>query len=323
MPRLRRSGGDDKLSPTFTADRMHAKHYTAQALRIVAPFAPGGATDLITRIVAAELEHRLHVTIAIANEPGAGGTRGAAIAARAAPDGHTLVMGTSSTHGICASVFSNVPYDFARDFDPVALIAFTPNVLVVSARSGIGCVADLVAQARARPGALTFGSAGFGQTIHLCGALFAASAGIEIVHAARGGSAVALAELAAGDITFMFDNILSALPHIRSGKLRALAVTTAQRCSQLPDVPALVEAGVADYDLTVWIGLLAPAATPAAVVNLLNHEINAILAAPTVRARLERMGARVAARTPESFAQTIGHEAQKWADAVRRAGIRG
>lgn len=302
--------------------QLNVNRYPLRPLRIVAPFARGGATDLVTRLIAGELERRLGASIAVDNQPGAGGTRGAASVAQAESDGYTLVMGTSSTHGICASVFRDVPYDFAADFEPVALVAFAPNVLVVSADSGIISVADVIAQARARPGTLTFGSAGFGQTIHLCGELFKTAAGIDMVHAPRSGSAAALAELAAGGITLMFDNILSALPHIRSGKLRALAVTTAERCSQLPDIPTLAENGIADYDLTVWIGLLAPAATPAAVVMLLNAGINAILATPEIQAQLQRMGAQITAGSPQAFARMIAAEAQKWARVVERTRIR-
>lgn len=301
---------------------LHTNHYPPRRLRIVAPFAQGGATDLVTRLVAGELERRLGASIAIENQPGDGGSRGAAVVARALADGNTLVMGTSSTHGICASVFREVPYDFVLDFAPVALIARAPNVLVVAAQSGIISVDELIALARARPNMLTFGSAGVGQTIHLCGELFKIAAGIDLVHAPRGGSAVALSELAAGGITLMFDNILSALPRIRSGELRALAVSTAQRCRQLPDVPALAETGIADYDLTAWIGLLAPAATPVAVVDRLNVEINGILSTPGIRSELERMGAQITPVSPQHFARMIDTEARKWADVVRRTGIR-
>jgi tripartite-type tricarboxylate transporter receptor subunit TctC len=296
--------------------------YQWQALHVVAPFAQDGATDLVTRLVATELGRRLGVAVTVDNQPGDGGTRGAARVARSRPDGHTLVMGTSSTHGICASVFRDVPYDFARDFAPVALVARAPNVLVVGAHSGIATVAELIAMARARPDALTFGSAGFGQTIHLCGELFKAAAAVELVHAPRGGSAQALAELAAGGITLMFDSLLSALPYIRRGALRALAVTSASRAAQLPDIPTLAESGVAGYDVTVWIGLLAPAAAPAPVVARLNAEVNAVLATPAIREQMEAMGAQVAPGSPQDFAHLIGIEAHKWADIVMRTGVK-
>ncbi len=295
--------------------------FSAQRLRLVAPFAAGGATDLVTRLVGDALARRLGADIAIENHPGHGGTRGAALVACAAPDGRTLVMGTVSTHGIGTSVFSDVPYDYVADFAPVALIALAPNVLVVGAHSGIDSVDTLIACARAAPGALKFGSAGYGQTIHVCGELFKCAAHIDVVHAPRPGSAIALEELAAGELALMFDNVLSALPYIRSGKLRALAVTSAERCTQLPDVPSLQQAGIADFDLTVWLGLLAPANTPAATIALLNAEVNAVLSTPGIHAALTRLGAQVSAVTPDEFTQLIAAAARRWGNAALRAGI--
>jgi tripartite-type tricarboxylate transporter receptor subunit TctC len=287
-----------------------------ETIHIVAPFARGGATDLATRIYADALAARLDVKVEVTNEPGDGGTRGAARVARAAPDGRTLVMGTSSTHGICSAVFSSVPYDWRRDFAPIAPLVVAPDVLVVPSASGIRSVADLIAAAHAQPGRLTFGSAGYGQTIHLCGELFRARAGIDIVHAPRTGSAAALEELAAGRLTMMFDNILSALPYVRSGALRALAVTSAQRLPLLSQVPTMVEAGIADYDLTVWIGLLARAATAESMLERLEQATRDVLATPDVRSRLEAMGAHVLLQSRAEFAVFIEDEARKWARAV-------
>ena len=288
-------------------------------IHIVAPFARGGATDLVTRLYADALAKRLGVAVEITNEPGDGGTKGAARVARAAPDGRMLVMGSSSTHGICSAVFSNLPYDWRRDFAPIAPLVLAPNVLVVSSASGIRSVGDLIARARTEPGKLTFGSAGYGQTIHLCGELFRALAGIDIVHAPRIGSAVALEELAAGGVTLMFDSILSALPYIRSGALRALAVTTARRLPQLPDVPSMSEAGVPGYDVNVWIGLFARAGTPPAEVERLAAATRYILREPDIRERLEAMGAEVPEQTSAEFAQFISNEADKWSNVVERS----
>lgn len=292
-------------------------------LLIVAPFAPGGATDLITRIYAEALGKRLGVPVAIENEPGDGGTRGAVRVARAKADGRTLLMGSSSTHGICSAVFPTVPYDWAADFKPIAPLVVAPNVLVVSSASGIDSVADLVARARAKPGTLTFGSAGFGQTIHLCGELFRTAARVDIVHAPRVGSAVALEELADGRLDLMFDNILSALPYIRSGRLRALAVTSAVRCPQLADVPTMIEAGVADYDLTVWIGVLVRSGTPQLTCERLEQATRDVLDEPAVRRRLEEMGAQRSAEAAAAFAPFMAAEARKWARAVERTGVKG
>lgn len=291
-------------------------------MHIVAPFARGGATDLVTRIYADALGHLLNIPIDITNEPGDGGMRGASRVARAPADGGTVVMGTSSTHGICSAVFRNAPYDWARDFAPVAPLVMAPGVLVVPAASGIDSVADLIAKARAHPGTLTFGSAGFGQTIHLSGELFRTAADIEIVHAPRVGSAVALEELAQGRLTLMFDNVLSALPYIRVGRLRALAVTGARRATQLPDVPTMIECGIADYDLAVWIGVLAPAGTPEAAVERLERATHEALGMPDVRRRLEGMGAEVLQQSRAEFARFIAAEAGKWRRVVERTGVR-
>ena len=293
-----------------------------EKLLLVAPFARGGATDLVTRIYADALAKRERFQIEIRNEPGRGGTRAAARVAQAKPDGRTLVMGTSSTHGICSAVFERVPYDWQEDFAPVALLVVAPNVLVVPAQSGITSVAELVERARAKPGKLTFASAGFGQTIHLCGELYKALGGIDILHAPRIGSAAALEELADGRLDLMFDSILSALPYIRSGKLRALALTSAQRSAQLPDVPTMIESGVADYDLTVWIGVLAPHGTPEEALARLERATHDVLALADVRERLENMGAKVLQQSRAEFEQFMKAEAAKWSTAVQRTGVR-
>lgn len=301
---------------------MSTVEQTSPVLRIVAPFARGGATDLITRLLAEQLQNRLGKPVAVDNQPGAGGTLGATRVAHGPADGSTLVMGTSSTHGICSAVFRTLPYDPVADFVPVAPVAFAPNVLVVSAASACRSVADLAAQARARPGMLTYGSAGFGQTIHLCGELFKSAAGIDIVHAPRAGSAVALEELAAGRLTLMFDSLLSALPYIRSGRLRALGLTSSTRSRALPDVPTLSEAGFPDYDLTIWIGLLAPAATPKPEIERLRRATHAALAAPALRESFEAIGAVPGHASPLPFDQLISEEARKWAQVVERTGVR-
>jgi tripartite-type tricarboxylate transporter receptor subunit TctC len=292
-----------------------------KAVRFIAPFARGGATDLVARLYADALADALGLAVTIDNEPGAGGTLGAARVARAAPDGGTLLMGTSSTHGIAAAVFGDMPYDWAHDFTPIAPLVLAPNVLVVPALRAIDSVADLVSAARDDPGALAFGSAGFGQTIHLCAELFKAITGIDITHAPRPGSAVALEELARGELDLMFDNVLSALPYIRSGKLRALAVTGASRCAQLPEVPTMVESGVPEYDLTVWIGVLGPAGLPEAVTKRLAEATQAVLEHPVLYDRLTDMGAEPLIGSPAAFTQLMASEAQKWARAVARSGV--
>ncbi len=243
--------------------------WPSKPVRIVVPFAAGGTTDLLARALAPELQRAFGQPFVIDNKPGAGGNNGATEVARAAPDGHTLLMGTVGTHAINAALYPKMPFDHVKDFAPITLVAGVPNVLVVSLptaeKYGIQTVADLIKVARSNPGKLNMASSGNGTSIHLAGELFKSMTGTFMLHIPYRGSGPALIDLIGGNMDLMFDNLPSALPHIKSGKLKALAVTSATRSAALPDVPTIAEAGgpaLKGYDASSWFGLLAPAGTP-------------------------------------------------------------
>jgi tripartite-type tricarboxylate transporter receptor subunit TctC len=314
--------------PTLTLSQS-AVSWPARSVRIVVPFPPGGTTDILARALAPELQRAFGQPFMIDNRAGAGGNTGAAEVAKAAPDGYTLVMGTVGTHAINPSLYPKMPYDHVRDFVPVTLVAGVPNVLVVNPALaqtyGIASVADLVRVARANPGKLNFASSGNGTSIHLSGELFKRMTGTYMVHLPYRGSGPALIDLMAGSVDLMFDNLPSALPHIKAGKLKALAVTSATRSGALPDVPTVEEAGGAalkGYEASSWFGLLAPAGTPTDIVNRLQAESAKALATPVMKERLLSQGALPSGITSAEFARLIADETAKWAQVVKASGAK-
>jgi tripartite-type tricarboxylate transporter receptor subunit TctC len=298
-------------------------------VRIVVPFAPGGTTDLLARAVAPELSKALGQSFVVENRAGAGGNLGAEAVAKAAPDGYTLLMGTVGTHGINKSLYPALPYDPQRDFAPITLVAGVPNVVVMNADKAkalnINSVGDLAQYARRNPGKLNMASSGNGTSIHLAGELFKSMTGSYMVHLPYRGSGPALLDLIGGATDVMFDNLPSAMPHIKSGKLKAFAVTSAQRSAALPDVPTVEQAGGAalkGYEASSWFGLLAPAGTPADVVNRLQQETAKALNSPAVRERLLANGAIPSGNSPQEFAKLIEAEIKKWAVVVKASGAR-
>ena len=303
--------------------------WPSRAVRIVVPFAAGGTTDILARALAPELQRAFGQPFIVDNKPGAGGNTGAAEVAKAANDGHTLLMGTVGTHAINASLYAKMPYDPVRDFVPVTLVAGVPNVLVVNPanaqRYGIGSVADLIKVARANPGKLNVASSGNGTSIHLAAELFKSMTGTFMLHLPYGGSGPALIDLIAGNTDLMFDNLPSSLPHIRSGRLKALAVTSAVRSTALPDVPTVEEAGGAalkGFEASSWFGLLAPAGTPMDIVNRVQAETAKALATPAMRERLQSQGAIPSGNTSAEFARHIAAETAKWAKVVKASGAK-
>jgi tripartite-type tricarboxylate transporter receptor subunit TctC len=297
-------------------------------LRIVVPFAPGGTTDLLARAMAPELQQRLGQPVVVDNKPGAGGNIGAAEVAKAT-DGHTLLMGTVGTHAINAALYPKLPYDPLKDFAPITLVAAVPNVLVLNpanaARYGIHSVPDLIRVARANPGKLNMASSGNGTSIHLAGELFKAMTGSYMLHFPYRGSAPALLDLTAGNVDLMFDNLPSALPQIKAGKLLALAVTSAQRSPAVPDLPTVAEAGgpqLKGYEASSWFGLLAPVHQPAEQVARLQREAAAALNTPLLRERLASQGAVAGGGTSAEFAALIAAETAKWARVVKVSGAK-
>ena len=296
-------------------------------VRVVVPFAPGGTTDILARALAPELGKAFGQTFVIDNKAGAGGNLGADLVAKAAPDGYTLLMGTVGTQSINPALFPKMPYDAVKDFAPITLVAGVPNVLVMNpakaAAAKITDVRSLITYARANPGRLNMASSGNGTSIHLSGELFKSMTGTYMVHIPYRGSGPALLDLIGGQMDLMFDNLPSALPHIKSGKLVALAVTSGQRSAALPDVPTVAEAGpVKGFEASSWFGLLAPAGTPPEIVNRIQQETAKALASPELKERLLAQGALPGGMAPAEFSRFIAAEAKKWAAVVKASGAK-
>ena len=296
-------------------------------IRIVVPFAPGGTTDILARTLAPELTKALGQPVVVENRGGAGGNIGAEVVAKSPGDGYTLLMGTVGTHGINKSLYSKLPYDPQKDFAPITLVAGVPNVMVMNTKRaqelGITSVADFVKHAKANPGRLNMASSGNGTSIHLAGELFKARNGIFMTHIPYRGSGPAMTDMLAGAMDVMFDNLPSAMPHIKAGNLTAFAVTSSVRSDALPDVPTMAEAGkLPGFEASSWFGLLAPAGTPADIVKRLQQETAKALALPAVKERLLAQGAIPGGNTPEQFTAMIDAEIKKWAPVVKASGAK-
>ena len=299
-----------------------ADPFPSKPVRIVVPFAAGGAIDIIVRTSGQQLSKEIGQAVIIDNRPGAGGNIGAEIVAKSAADGYTLVAGTSATHGVNPTLYAKLPFDARRDFAPVAHIAGVPNVLVVTPASGIRTLEDLIKQARANPGKLSFGSAGSGTSLHLAGELLRGEARIDLLHVPYKGAAPANTDLLGGQITMMFSTVPVALPLIRSGKLLALAVTAKNRHFALPDVPTFGELGYPSVESETWTGLFAPAATPREVVNMLAQAMERALRDKAVVELLRQQGADPQFMGPEAFGRYVESEISRWSAVVRAAGIK-
>lgn len=307
---------------------LHAQGaWPVKPVRIVVPFAPGGTTDLLARAIAPELSKAFGQQFVVENKGGAGGNIGAELVSKAAPDGYTLLMGTVGTHGINKALYARLPYDPQKDFAPVTLVAGVPNVMVVNtekaAQRNIQNVADFIRYARANPGKLNMASSGNGTSIHLSGELFKSQAGVFMTHFPYTGSGPALLAMLSGDMDVMFDNLPSSMPHIKSGKLKALAVTSSQRSAALTDVPTVEQAGnLKGFEASSWFGLLAPAGTPADIVNRIQQETAKALNLPAVKERLLSQGAIPSGNTPAEFSRFIDAEIKKWAPVVKNSGAK-
>jgi tripartite-type tricarboxylate transporter receptor subunit TctC len=304
-----------------------AQAWPSKPVRIVVPFAPGGTTDILARVLAPELSKVLGQSFVVDNRAGAGGNIGAEMVAKSPADGYTLLMGTVGTHGINKSLYAKLPYDPQKEFAPITLVAGVPNVMVMNTKRaqslGINSVADFVKYAKANPGKLNMASSGNGTSIHLAGELFKSRTGIFMTHIPYRGSGPAMADMLAGSVDVMFDNLPSAMPHIQSGALKAFAVTSAVRSAALPDVPTVAEAGnLPGFEASSWFGLLAPAGTPPDVVSRLQQESAKALGLPAVKERLLAQGAIPSGNTPQEFTKLIGDEIVKWAAVVKASGAR-
>src|SRR5450759_4901260 len=288
-----------------------AQGYPARTIRLVVPSSPGGGTDITGRILAQKLSEQLGQQVVVDNRAGAGTTIGNDIVAKSAPDGYTLLMGIS-TLAINPSMYAKLPYDALRDFAPISQAVAVPNILTVHTSVPAKPVKEFIALAKAKPGSITFGSAGLGTSPHLSGELFKTMARIDMVHVPFKGSGQSVISLLAGEIGANFPSIPTAIPYIKAGKLRALGVTTVKRTQALPDVPSIAEAGLPGYEATQWFGVLAPAATPRAIIDRLYQEVSRALRTPDVKGHLSAEGAEVVASTPEEFAGYIKSETEKW-----------
>jgi tripartite-type tricarboxylate transporter receptor subunit TctC len=297
-----------------------AQEWPAKPITLVVPFAAGGTTDLVARPLAQNLGARLGQSVVVDNRAGAGGTIGAAAAAKAAPDGYTLFFATIA-HTIAPGMYRNLSYDFVRDFDPITVVAEVPNVLIVHPSMPATTSAELVAYAKAHPGKVNFGSAGPGSVEHLSGELYRSMAGIDIVHVPYKGGAPMMTDLIAGHIEMAIETSGSALQHIRGGAVRALAVSTREPSPFFPGVPPLDAAGLPGYDVTAWYGVLVPKGTPAAVESKLYQAVSEILKSPDMIARLAALGAVPGGEPPEKFAAFIAAETARWTKVVKEAGV--
>ena len=297
------------------------ERFPSKPVRIVVPFAPGGSTDIVARYLAERLTTALGQSVVVDNRPGAGGNIGAESVARAARDGHTLLMATTGVMAINQSLYKNMGYDPAQDLEPVSYVASITNVLAVPIDLPAANVQELIALARAQPGKLSFASSGAGSSTHLSSELFKSMAGIDVLHVPYKGSSQALTDLMAGRVSMIIDNMPSALPFIKAGRLRALGVSGSKRSPALPELPTIAEAGLRGYESLSWSGIAAPTGTPKEVITRLNREISAVLAQPDMRQKLADTGAEAVGGAPEIFAEHIRAEREKWSRLIKERGI--
>ncbi len=301
--------------------------WPSKPVKIVVPFAPGGTTDILARAVAPELSKAFGQTFFVENKAGAGGNLGADVVAKSPADGYTLLMGTVGTHGINKALYDKMPFDPVKDFAPITLVAAVPNVMIMNtekARSmGINNVMDFIKYAKAHPAQLNMASSGNGTSIHLAGELFKSMSGTFMLHFPYRGSSPALLDMLAGNMDVMFDNLPSSMQHIKSGKLKALAVTSSQRSAALPDVPTIEEAAkLKGFEASSWFGLLAPAGTPNDVVLRIQQETAKALNTPAIKEKMLAQGAIPSGNTPQEFAKLIDSEIRKWAQVVKASGAK-
>jgi tripartite-type tricarboxylate transporter receptor subunit TctC len=301
---------------------VHAQAWPSKPIRYVVPFPPGGSTDTLARLLQADLSKALGVSVVIDHKPGAGGGVGSDIVAKSPPDGYTILGGTVSTHAINATLYKTLPYDPIKDFAAVTQLVSMPNVMVVTDKLPAANGQEFMQLAKAKKQALACASAGNGTSQHLSCEMLNQMAGTDILHVPFKGGAPAITAVIAGDVQIMLDNAITAVPQVKSGKVRALAVTTAKRSPALPDVPTIAELGVPGFEVNAWQGVFVPAGTPKEIVDRLNKEIRAILNKPEVRERILATATEPAGNTPEEFAAYVKTEVVKWADVVKKSGAR-
>jgi len=308
------------LACALAAGLAHAQDYPSKPVKLILPFPPGGPTDILGRLIADNLSPRLGQPVITENRGGAGGNVGAEAAARSAPDGYTMVLVAPSL-AISPTLYAKLNYDPVKDFAPVTLVATVPNVIVTQPSMG-PALQDFIGSVKEKPGQFNFGSGGAGTSNHLAGELFNLLAGTKLVHVPYKGVNLAMQDVLAGPIHMVVIGVPAAAPHVRSGRLRALAVIAPQRLAALPDVPTIAEAGLPGFEVTTWYGILVPASTPRPVVARLNAELVKAMHSPEVKERLAGLGTDAVTSTPEEFSAYIKREIDKWGDVIRKAGLK-
>ncbi|HYF18945.1 MAG TPA: tripartite tricarboxylate transporter substrate binding protein [Ramlibacter sp.] len=316
-----------RLALLASAAAVHPLHALAQAfpqqtIRFISPWPAGGSNDTFSRLIGARIAKSLGQPVVVENRPGATGTLGVAQVARAPADGYTIVMGSSPTHATAAAIYPTLTYDPVRDFAPITMVGVVSNVLAVHPSVPARTVKELIDLARRSPGQLSFASAGNGSSQHLSGEMFKVMTGVDMLHVPYKGAAPAIADMLAGHVRLGFHNMPDVIPHLKTGGLRAIAVTAAKRAAALPDVPTIAESGVPDYQAEVWFGVFAPAGTPRPVVDRLHAEISAALTDPEIRGKLEALGNEVSGIGPDAFAAYVRSEVTRWAAIVAKAGVK-
>jgi tripartite-type tricarboxylate transporter receptor subunit TctC len=304
------------------ASQAQAQPYPSKPIRFVVPYPAGGPVDTVARLLAQKVAESVKQPVIVDNKPGAGGNIGADAVAKASPDGYTILMGAVATHAINPTLYPAIPYDPIRDFTPVTQVASTPNVLIVNPTIPATNVKEFIAYARANPGTLNFGSGSTGSAGHLAGELFKAMARVEMTHVPYKGAAPAMQDLIGGQIQLMFDNLASALGQVRAGKVKALAVTTAQRTALAPDLPTIGESGLPGFDISTWFGIFLPAGASREIVDQLHAEFTRALGSAEVRDRMLNLGAEPVGSKPEEFAAYIRSESAKYARVIKASGAR-
>jgi tripartite-type tricarboxylate transporter receptor subunit TctC len=309
------------LAALALAGASFAQGYPTKPVRLIVPFPPGGGTDNLGRLVAQKLGEALGQQVTVENRPGAGTIIGTEAAAKAPPDGYTLLMAQTAT-GINPSIYPKLPYDTLRDFVPVVLVATAPTLLVVNPQVPAKNLQELLALAHAKPGTLNFPSGGNGTSPHMAGEFFKSLTGAKLVHVPYKGGGPAITDLLGGQVQLMFDTMPSIMPHVKAGKLRPIALAAPARSPELPEVPTFAESGLAAFEADAWYGIFAPAGTPREIVDRINAEVNKILSAPDVRERMKGLGADPVGKSPEFFGEFVRAEIAKWAKVVKEAGIK-
>ena len=299
----------------------HAQAWPSRPVKMVVPFPAGGPTDVLTRALSDKLSQALGQPVVVENKPGAGGSIGADLVAKSAPDGYTLVMATGSTHSV-GPYLGKVPYDPQKDFTPVVYVGYATNILLVSPTLGVGTVRELIDLARKNPGKLNYATSGVGSVAHLTSEMFAAMAGIRLTHVPYKGTQHSIVDIQSGQVAMLFDNVMTGKPHIEQKRLKGLGISSAQRSSIVPELPTIAESGLPGFDSWNYFGIFGPAGMPQPVVERLNAEMNRILRDPAIQQRFHTLGFEITGGTPEEFAAVVKSESQRWSKVIREANVK-